>query len=47
MKYIFIVGGICQIIVAGFIAFGGYEPGIFAMTTAFLGSGVWLIDDND
>jgi hypothetical protein len=43
MKYVFIVGGICQFAVAGMITFSGYEAGIVSQVFAYISSGIWLI----
>ena len=37
-----IIGGVCQIAIAGFIL-TGYEPSIFSQVVAYLGAGIWLI----
>lgn len=45
-KILMIVGGICNILLGGLVAFAGYEPGIFSQAIAFVGVGIWLITDN-
>lgn len=37
-----IIGGVCQIAIAGFIL-TGYEPSTFSQVVTYIGAGIWLI----